>query len=153
MRLWAWVSQGLGAIEVFILLYWKTIFRITCKGYWLSGKATIDISDIILEYSLITATVTILSLTGIRLSELSKIISTNAEMTRGPVPSWSNACLCSSRRWENSSDSTNWMAGRESGNLRQVMLWGIYESNADQCSFKLYPLPCNVFMPHLLTWK
>ena len=50
--------------------------------------------------------------TGMRLSELSKIHSTNAEITRGPVPSCSNACRCSSRRWENSSDNTNWMAAR-----------------------------------------
>lgn len=49
-------------------------------------------------------------LTGMRLSELSNTISTKAEITLGPVPSWSKDCLCSGRRLLNSSLSTNWIA-------------------------------------------
>lgn len=52
-------------------------------------------------------------LTGILLSELSNIISTKAEMTLGPVPSWSKAKRCSGLKWENSSLSTNCIAEKE----------------------------------------
>ena len=48
--------------------------------------------------------------TGILPSALSKIISTNADMTRGPVPSWRRAWRCSALRWLNSSLRTNWIA-------------------------------------------
>ena len=49
-------------------------------------------------------------LTGILLSLFSKTISTKAEMTLGPVPSWSSPWRCSGRRLLNSSLRTNWMA-------------------------------------------
>ena len=58
-------------------------------------------------------------LTGTLFSELSKTISTNADITLGPVPSWSNACLCSSRRCENSSESTNWMAAKINNHISE----------------------------------
>lgn len=48
-----------------------------------------------------------IGLTGILLSELSKMISTKAEMTLGPVPSWRRDCRCSGRRLLNSSLRTN----------------------------------------------
>lgn len=62
------------------------------------------------------------TLTGILLSELSNIISTKAEITLGPVPSWRRACLCSGRRWLNSSDRTNWIAGEQTNTRYWISL-------------------------------